>query len=66
MDTFKKIIYDDHKRILDLIADDLYGDCNEDKKEFIEKYHKKNYSYFQPNIEDVKFFHKKRIKNALK
>ena len=66
MDTFKKVIYDDHKRILDLIADDLYGDCKEGKKEFIEKYHKKNYSYFQPSVEDIKFFHKKRIKNALK
>ena len=35
-------------------------------EEFIEKYHKKNYSYFQPSIDDVKIFHKKRIKNALK
>lgn len=66
MDTFKKVVYDDHKRILDLIADDLYGDNKEAKKEFIDKYHKKNYSYFKPSVEDVKSFHKKRIKNALK
>ena len=32
MDTFKKVIYDDHKRILELIADDLYGDNKEEKK----------------------------------
>ena len=29
-------------------------------------YFKKNYSYFKPSVEDVKSFHKKRIKNALK
>jgi hypothetical protein len=66
MDTFKKVVYDDHKRILDLIADDLYGDSKEAKKEFLDKYLKKNYSYFQPCMDDIKPFHKKRIKNALK
>ena len=66
MDTFKKVVYDDHKRILDLIADDLYGDSEEAKQEFIDKYHKKNYSYLKPSVDDVKMFHKKRIKNALK
>ena len=66
MDIFKKVIYDDNKRILNLIAEDLYGDNNEAINEFVEKYHKKNYSYFKPSVEDVKSFHKKRIKNALK
>ena len=66
MDTFKKVVYDDHKRILDLIADDLYVDSEQDKKEFLDKYLKKNYSYFKPSVDDVKLFHKKRIKNALK
>ena len=27
---------------------------------------KKNYSYFKPSVDDVKLFHKRRIKNALK
>ena len=66
MDTFRKIVYDDHKRIIDLIANDLYGDSEEDKKEFIEKYHKKNYSYMIPEVNDVKNMNKRRIKNALK
>ena len=34
--------------------------------DFKYEYLKKNYSYFQPSVDDVKSFHKKRIKNALK
>jgi len=66
MDTFRKIVYDDHKRIIDLIADDVYGDSEEDKKEFLDKYLKKNYSYMIPEVNDVKNMNKRRIKNALK
>jgi hypothetical protein len=66
MDTFRKIVYDDHKRIIDLIADDVYGDSEEAKKEFLDKYLKKNYSYMIPEVNDVKNMNKRRIKNALK
>ena len=64
MDTFKKVIYEDNKQFLEMICKDLYSD--NDVESFLDKYHKKNYSYFQPNVNDVKLFHKKRIKNALK
>ena len=66
MDTFKKVVYDDHKRILDLIADDLYGDSEQDKKEFLDKYLKKNYSYLEDIIRYLRFINNKidyRIKN---
>ena len=64
MDTFKKAIYEDNKQFLEIVCKDLYGE--EYLDDFKNEYLKKNYSYFQPSVDDVKSFHKKRIKNALK
>ena len=64
MDTFKKVIYEDNKQFIEMVYKDLYG--KEYLDDFKNEYLKKNYSYFQPSVDDVKSFHKKRIKNALK
>ena len=64
MDTFKKAIYEDNKQFIEMVCKDLYGE--EYLDDFKNEYLKKNYSYFQPSVDDVKSFHKKRIKNALK
>ena len=61
MDTFKKVIYEDNKQFLEMVCKDLYDENN--IEEFLEKYHKKNYSYYQPSVDDVKTFHKRHIKN---
>ena len=45
MDTFKKAIYEDNKQFLEMVCKDLYSD--NDVESFLDKYHKKNYSYFQ-------------------
>ena len=66
MDTIKKIIYEDNKQFLETIAKDLYGDSQEDINIFVNKYHKKNFSYMTPSTNDVKNLHKRRIKNAIK
>ena len=66
MDAVRNIIYTGNKSFLELIANDLYDGDEEDIKEFIYKYHKKNYSYMIPVINDVKNIHKRRIKNSLK
>ena len=64
MDTFKKAIYEDNKQFLEMVCDDLYG--KEYIDDFKNEYLKKNYSYFLPSVDDVKSFHKKRIKNTKK
>tara|TARA_B100000035_G_scaffold285150_1_gene268528 strand:- start:1568 stop:1762 length:195 start_codon:yes stop_codon:yes gene_type:complete len=64
MDTFKKVIYEDNKQFLEMVCKDLYDENN--IKAFLEKYHKKNYSYYQPSVDDVKSFHKRHIKNIKK
>ena len=48
----KEYIYEQNYELLKKIADDKYLD-DEDKNKFINKYHKKNYSYFQPVTKDV-------------
>ena len=64
MDTFKKVIQEDNKQFLEMVCKDLYSES--DVESFLYKYNKKNYSYYQPSVDDVKLFHKRRIKNALK
>ena len=64
MDTFKKAIYEDNKQFLEMVCKDLYG--KEYLDDFKNEYLKKNYSYYQPSVNDVKSFHKKRIKNTKK
>ena len=48
----KEYIYEQNYDLLKKIADDKYLD-DKDKNNFINKYHKKNYSYFQPVTKDV-------------
>mgnify|MGYP003969724933 FL=1 len=48
----KEYIYEQNYELLKKIADDKYLD-DKDKNKFINKYHKKNYSYFQPVTKDV-------------
>ena len=64
MDTFKKAIYEDNKQFLEMVCKDLYG--KEYLDDFKNEYLKKNYSYYLPSVDDVKSFHKKRIKNTKK
>jgi hypothetical protein len=64
MDTFKKAIYTDNKQFLEMVCKDLYNE--EEIDDFLTKYHKNNYTYYQPVVDDPKLFHKKRIRNALK
>ena len=64
MDTFKKAIYEDNKQFLEMVCKDLYG--KEYIDDFKDEYLKKNYSYYLPSVDDVKLFHKRRIRNALK
>ena len=64
MDTFKKVIQEDNKQFLEMVCKDLYNE--EEIEDFLTKYHKNNYTYYQPIADDPKLFHKRRIKNALK
>ena len=48
----KEYIYEQNHELLEQIANDKYSD-DKDKKEFINKYHKKNFSYFKPVTKDV-------------
>ena len=64
MDTFKKAIYTDNKNFLKIVYKDLYN--KGDIEDFLNKYHKHNYTYYQPVVDDPKLFHKKRIKNIKK
>ena len=64
MDTFKKAIYTDNKQFLEMVCKDLYNE--EEIEDFLTKYHKHNYTYYQPITDDPKLFHKKRIKNIKK
>jgi len=66
MDAVRNIIYTDNKSFLERIANDLYKGDEEGIKEFIDKYHKNNYSYMVPVVNDVKNNHKRRIRNVLK
>ena len=69
MDTFKKAIYEDNKQFLEMVCKDLYNKDlynKEDIEDFLTKYHKHNYTYYQPVVDDPKLFHKKRIKNIKK
>ena len=64
MDIFKKVIYEDNKQFLEMVCKDLYG--KEYIDDFKNEYLKKNYSQYKSSVDDVKSFHKKRIRNALK
>lgn len=48
----KEYIYEQNYELLKKIADDKYLD-DKDKNNFINKYHKENYSYFQPVTKDI-------------
>lgn len=48
----KEYIYEQNNVLLQKIANDKFVD-DKDKKEFVEKYHKKNYSYLKPVKKDV-------------
>jgi hypothetical protein len=43
MDILRDIIYHQNAELLQRISDDMYND-EEDKQDFIDKYHKKNFS----------------------
>ena len=43
MDILRDIIYHQNFELLQRISDDMYND-EEDKQDFIDKYHKKNFS----------------------
>ena len=62
----KDYIYEQNYELLKKIAEDKYNNDIEKQKEFINKYHKKNYSYFKVVTKDsIPDYHKyitKRIK----
>ena len=64
MDTFKKVIFEQNKQFLEYIIEDFFsvGADDKDKKEFMEKYHKANFSYMIPTHNDVENLHKRKIK----
>ena len=65
MDTFKKAIYEQNKLFLEYIIDDFCVD-DEDKKKFMEKYHKVNFTYMIPTKDEVERRHKIKIKRIMK
>jgi hypothetical protein len=61
MDILKDIIYAQNKELLTRMANDLYID-NDQKKEFIQKYHKLNYCIIAVSKKDNT---KRNLKNIL-
>ena len=52
MGFINDIIYEQNRSLLETIANDLF-DSEENKKIFIDKYHKKNFSYLNNVKKDV-------------
>lgn len=61
MDILKDIIYSQNKELLTRMANDLYID-NDQKEEFIQKYHKLNYCIIAVSKKDNT---KRNLKNIL-
>ena len=52
MEILREIIYEQNKELLERIANDKYIE-QEDKENFMKKYHKKNFSCFKVNKREI-------------
>ena len=68
MDTFKKVIYEQNKQFLEYIMGDFISEDSDDKEKnkFMEKYHKVNFTYMIPTMDEVEKLHKMKIKRIMK
>ena len=65
MELLHEIIYQQNKDFLQRIANDMFIDCD-DKLSFIQRYHKKNFSFFQQKKHDPIEKYKKKIEKCVK
>jgi len=65
MELLSEIIYHQNKKFLEKIANDMFCD-REDKDRFIQKYHKKHFSFFQVKKQDKTDSYQKTIERCVK
>jgi hypothetical protein len=66
MDVIRKLIDEQNKDLLNIIAEDFFPDMKKEQEEFIYNYHKKNFTYMKKVIKDIKPMNEKRLKKILK
>ena len=66
MDVIRKLIEEQNKDLLNIIAEDFFPDMEKEQEEFIYNFHKKNFSYMKKVMKDVKPINEKRLKKILK
>ena len=65
MDLLREIIFEQNKYILKEISKG-YSFDNDEEKEFIDKYNKKNFTYLRPVNKEMNDTHEKRLKRILR
>lgn len=65
MELLSDIIYHQNKTFLEKIANDMFCD-QQDKDRFIQKYHKKHFSFFQVKKQDKINSYQKTIERCVK
>ena len=65
MDLLREIIFEQNKHILKDISKFLSLNENEEK-EFIDKYNKKNFTYIRPVNKEMNDTHEKRLKRIMR
>ena len=65
MDLLREIIFEQNKHILKDISKSLSLNENEEK-EFIDKYNKKNFTYIRPVNKEMNDTHEKRLKRIMR
>ena len=66
MDIIRKLVEEQNSLLLTIIAEDFFPKMKEEKEEFMNKYHKQNFSYMKIVSKDVKSLNEKRMKKILK
>ena len=65
MDQIRGIIFHQNKDFLQQIANDMFV-CDKDKQVFMDKYHKKHFSFFQIKKQDKTDSYQKTIQRCVK
>ena len=65
MEQINGIIYQQNKTFLEQIANDMFT-CEKDKESFMNKYHKKHFSFFQVKKQDKTDSYQKTINRCVK
>jgi hypothetical protein len=66
MDVIRKLVKEQNSILLTIMAEDFFPKMKDEKEDFMNKYHKENFSYMKTVSKDVKSFNEKRMKKILK